>query len=356
MKKTLKKAVCMLLCIVFGVLALAACDLTSEFSSDDSDTKEVKVKNVESDGQKITVIYEDGYTVEVTARDLISYERLMISVGDSAGKDDKFFDYNFTVNGSTGGSYGDTIVGSSNVVVETTEDGEVKYSYSYGEIIGSDGVVGSGSVNVIQIGSAYGVRVLGTDRDPLGSSGGQLTGTVVNGSSFAGSFSSSATSGGLILQLSGGYESYESYITELIAELFTEITVVSEIDLKGNAIKMEKNSEDAEKEEKEEKIEADEKTEVDANKGGEKIENIGKPTVERILSGGFSGLTKLQRVTLPSTIKVIEDAAFYNCPMLTEIVYNGTMDEWLKIEKGADWDKDAGDYVVRCTDGVIAKK
>ena len=85
-------------------------------------------------------------------------------------------------------------------------------------------------------------------------------------------------------------------------------------------------------------------------------EKVGEDTVTAVMSGGFSQLTALEKVTLPASITEIGKAAFYQCKSLTDITFLGTVEQWNAIEKGTNWDKDSGNYTVHCTDGDIAKE
>ena len=58
---------------------------------------------------------------------------------------------------------------------------------------------------------------------------------------------------------------------------------------------------------------------------------------------------------IDKNIEVIENQAFYGCKNLNDIRYNGTMEEWKEIKKGAGWDYDTGDYKVYCSDGTLDK-
>ena len=51
----------------------------------------------------------------------------------------------------------------------------------------------------------------------------------------------------------------------------------------------------------------------------------------------------------------IDSRLFYNCPKLTEIIYDGTTAEWMMIQKKSGWDSEIGDYTVWCTDGIVKK-
>ena len=62
-----------------------------------------------------------------------------------------------------------------------------------------------------------------------------------------------------------------------------------------------------------------------------------------------------ERKALPKNIKEIGGSCFSSCSALTEIRFEGTKDEWRAIVKGKDWNYDCGNYVIKCTDGDIAK-
>jgi hypothetical protein len=50
----------------------------------------------------------------------------------------------------------------------------------------------------------------------------------------------------------------------------------------------------------------------------------------------------------------IGDCAFKYCNSLTDIIYQGTMEEWNKIGKASDWSDKI--YTIHCTDGDITKE
>ena len=69
----------------------------------------------------------------------------------------------------------------------------------------------------------------------------------------------------------------------------------------------------------------------------------------------FAGCARLTSITIPNSVTSIGELAFYGCTSLTSIQYNGTKEQWKAIEKSCWWSDDAGDFVVHCSDGDIAK-
>lgn len=60
-------------------------------------------------------------------------------------------------------------------------------------------------------------------------------------------------------------------------------------------------------------------------------------------------------IELPVSLKRIREGAFRNCTELSSIIYGGTKEQWKEVIGESGWDRDAGDYVVYCTDGTLAK-
>lgn len=75
--------------------------------------------------------------------------------------------------------------------------------------------------------------------------------------------------------------------------------------------------------------------------------------VKTIGSEAFKLCKNLHSVTIPVSVTKIGSRAFYNCENLTEIIFKGTKEEWLKIEKGSDWDSYSGEYMIYCSDGIF---
>ncbi len=69
----------------------------------------------------------------------------------------------------------------------------------------------------------------------------------------------------------------------------------------------------------------------------------------------FAICEKLSTVTLSSKLQKIGDKAFYGCGALTEIRFDGTVKQWLRVQKGTCWNVGTGDYKVCCIDGTLDK-
>ncbi len=63
----------------------------------------------------------------------------------------------------------------------------------------------------------------------------------------------------------------------------------------------------------------------------------------------------IKSIVLPSSISTIGIGAFAHCNDLKEIIFRGTKSQWENISKGALWDKEMNNYVIRCTDGDIQR-
>jgi hypothetical protein len=69
----------------------------------------------------------------------------------------------------------------------------------------------------------------------------------------------------------------------------------------------------------------------------------------------FECCSALESVTIGSRVTSLARQTFAGCVRLADIIYQGTTEEWNKIDKTSNWDNNTGDYTVRCTDGDIAK-
>ena len=61
----------------------------------------------------------------------------------------------------------------------------------------------------------------------------------------------------------------------------------------------------------------------------------------------------LKRITIPSSVLTIRDYAFSECFNLKDISYDGTKEQWEKVEKGRLWNDEVPAKVVHCTNGDV---
>ena len=77
------------------------------------------------------------------------------------------------------------------------------------------------------------------------------------------------------------------------------------------------------------------------------------PFITNIGTSAFSFCQRLQTVSIPKSVKYIGLQAFHACPNLNMLIYDGTTDDWSKIDRNWDW-KDLGSgFVLRCLDGDV---
>ena len=56
--------------------------------------------------------------------------------------------------------------------------------------------------------------------------------------------------------------------------------------------------------------------------------------VETISQGAVHACQKLERIVIPHSVKeILGQGIFYAHPKLTDVIYNGTKEEWKKIKK-----------------------
>ena len=90
---------------------------------------------------------------------------------------------------------------------------------------------------------------------------------------------------------------------------------------------------------------------IDAFLRCESLSSVVIPSIREIRQNAFYGCDQLNRVELPSDIKIIGKRAFSRCPELKEITYHGTIVDWDNIlSDSASFD--AG-VVIKCIDGVV---
>lgn len=70
----------------------------------------------------------------------------------------------------------------------------------------------------------------------------------------------------------------------------------------------------------------------------------------------FQYCKSLKTVTISNSVTSIKSFAFGGCTALERINFEGTIAEWLAIDKHSNWNEDTGaDLIIICADGVIVK-
>jgi len=62
----------------------------------------------------------------------------------------------------------------------------------------------------------------------------------------------------------------------------------------------------------------------------------------------FLECSSLERVKLPRSITDIGECVFLDCPSLKEVIFDGTKEEWISIEKNAKWKGNASGFKIIC--------
>ena len=79
------------------------------------------------------------------------------------------------------------------------------------------------------------------------------------------------------------------------------------------------------------------------------------PKVMKIGDNAFKWCARLASITIPITVKEIGAYAFRYCNNFTDVIYEGTKEQWKAFRKENYWDSDTGSYTVHCKDGDLSK-
>ncbi len=93
-----------------------------------------------------------------------------------------------------------------------------------------------------------------------------------------------------------------------------------------------------------------ENTKIISDKVFESMQNLVSITIPggivSIGTSAFNSCKNLTSVTIPDSVTCIGSTAFYFCSNLKTITFIGTEDQWNAIEKGSNWNTNAGSYTV----------
>ena len=104
------------------------------------------------------------------------------------------------------------------------------------------------------------------------------------------------------------------------------------------------------------KMETDNKFRLEGDKlcsycGKEKQVTIGG--IRQIAAGAFLNLPELEEISMDDTVELIETGAIFGCPKLAKITYNGTKEQWQRVEKQELW-HDREKLEICCSDGKLS--
>lgn len=104
------------------------------------------------------------------------------------------------------------------------------------------------------------------------------------------------------------------------------------------------------------KMETDNKFKLEGDKlcsycGKEKQVTIGG--IRQIAAGAFLNLLELEEISMDDAVELIETGAIFGCPKLAKITYNGTKEQWQRVEKQELW-HDREKLEICCLDGKLS--
>ena len=74
---------------------------------------------------------------------------------------------------------------------------------------------------------------------------------------------------------------------------------------------------------------------------------------EKIDDFAFLDCINLREIIIPESLKLMGISAFFDCTSLTNVTYEGTVDQWKSVSKRMDWAHRSVFDVVHCTDGDV---
>ena len=74
--------------------------------------------------------------------------------------------------------------------------------------------------------------------------------------------------------------------------------------------------------------------------------------VTEIGSCAFEECSSLASVSLPKTIELIDEEAFYGCHLLSKITYSGTAAQWEHVDLRSEWRMEVPAKYAHCADST----
>jgi hypothetical protein len=94
--------------------------------------------------------------------------------------------------------------------------------------------------------------------------------------------------------------------------------------------------------------------EMSAFQGCSSLTSITIPnSVTNIAWAAFCNCSAITSITIPNSVTGIGSYSFQNCSSLASIIFEGTMEEWNRVTKASDWNKNVPATCVQCTDGQV---
>ena len=67
----------------------------------------------------------------------------------------------------------------------------------------------------------------------------------------------------------------------------------------------------------------------------------------------FARCHNLEKISIPATVTQFDNSIFFECENLYQIVYQGTKQQWMDIDKSPRWNQGMPYSKIVCLDGTI---
>ena len=72
-----------------------------------------------------------------------------------------------------------------------------------------------------------------------------------------------------------------------------------------------------------------------------------------LAQGAFRGCSSLTSITLPKSFEEFVNIAFCNCSLLSEVIYEGTVNDWQNVIIGLNAFLNTRVTTIKCSDGTV---